>query len=235
MSVLKTKEGAVVVKGPIKLTQSNGNILEVGTGVDKTVISNGWTGGTGDYLKFEVPSADNEGGVLQLNSNGNVGIGTTAPSAPLSFGKTVYGAQNSENFFRVKIQDQGGVHNDVGIGQTATGNLDFNFDPTGVMTFNAGTAGERLRITSAGNVGIGNDAPAEKLHVSGTVKATSFIGDGSGLTGLNVESEGMVMHSNTINNNMTIPTGKNAVSGGPIEIGTTTEITISQGSTWTIV
>lgn len=73
------------------------------------------------------------------------------------------------------------------------------------------------------------------VTVTGQVNATSFVGDGAGLTGLNVESEGMVLHSNTINNDMTIPTGKNAVSGGPIEIGTTTEITISQGSTWTIV
>jgi len=82
---------------------------------------------------------------------------------------------------------------------------------------------ERLKTLSTG------------VNITGQVNATSFVGDGSGLTGLNVESEGMVMHSNTINNNMTIPTGKNAVSGGPIEIGTTTEITISQGSTWTIV
>jgi hypothetical protein len=44
---------------------------------------------------------------------GNVGIGTTSPSAPLTFGKSVYGDFDSENFYRIKLQDQGGILNDV--------------------------------------------------------------------------------------------------------------------------
>ena len=71
------------VAGGIHISQSSGTILSVHTGTDKTVLSNGWTNGVGDWLKLEVPSADDEGGMLQINSNGNVGIGNATPTQKL--------------------------------------------------------------------------------------------------------------------------------------------------------
>ena len=46
---------------------------------------------------------------------------------------------------------------------------------------------EKMRITSGGSVGIGNTAPSQKLDVTGTVKATEFVGGGSGLTGVTAD------------------------------------------------
>jgi hypothetical protein len=51
-------------------------------------------------------------------------------------------------------------------------------DGAGNMEFHT-TTGERMTITSAGDVGIGTGSPSEKLEVNGNAKADSFIKDGS--------------------------------------------------------
>ena len=47
-----------------------------------------------------------------------------------------------------------------------------------------------MTITGSGNVGIGIAAPDTALEVDGIVTATSFIGDGSGLTGIAAQGMG---------------------------------------------
>ena len=111
---------------------------------------------------------------MRLDTSGNLGIGTTSTSAPLSFGKAVYGATDSENFYRIKFQDVGGVMNDTGIGQPVSGSMGFNIDPTGTYQWSAGTSGERMRLDASGNLGIGITAPTSKLHVDGTTRITGI-------------------------------------------------------------
>jgi hypothetical protein len=64
---------------------------------------------------------------------------------------------------------------------TFTGDLNTGFWSPTADTLAASTAGsERVRITSAGRVGIGNSSPAELLDVSGAIKhgSTGYIADG---------------------------------------------------------
>jgi len=82
-----------------------------------------------------------------IDGNGNLlGIGTVAcgaitSSAVQTFTKSVYGDFSSENFYRIKFQDQGGITNDVGIGQFQSGALGFNVTQGQEFRFNEGTDG----------------------------------------------------------------------------------------------
>ena len=83
-----------------------------------------------------------------LTSNGNVGIGTTSPTAG----------------YRLDVRGQA----QVGDGG---GNADINFNASNTGRFLlSGT--ERMRISSNGNVGIGNTTPAQTLTVDGTIGGT---------------------------------------------------------------
>ncbi|MCX6880010.1 MAG: tail fiber domain-containing protein [Verrucomicrobia bacterium] len=59
-------------------------------------------------------------------------------------------------------------------------------DSSFIVYTGAGT--ERVRVDSVGNVGIGTSGPQEKLDINGTVKATSFKGNGSALTDITPSS-----------------------------------------------
>ncbi len=72
-------------------------------------------------------------------------------------------------------------------GNQAKANHDGTFvwaDRSNPFTDFASTAPNQFLIRAAGGVGIGKNNPATALDVAGTVTATSFTGDGSGLTGI---------------------------------------------------
>ncbi len=72
---------------------------------------------------------------------------------------------------------------------------------------------------------------------TGALGATSYTGDGSSLTGVaSTVADGCIYeNSQTISNNYTITTNKNAMSAGPITIANGATLTIPSGSTYTIV
>jgi hypothetical protein len=94
---------------------------------------------------------------MRLDSSGNLGLGTTSPDANL----TVNGAASFA----------AGTALLPSIARSSDLNTGFWFPAADTIA--ASTAGsERLRITSAGDVGIGTSAPSESLHVVGNMLVT---------------------------------------------------------------
>jgi len=103
-----------------------------------------------------------------IGSDGNVGIGTVTPNAPLSF-PAVFGD---------KITLYPGTSGNVGFG--VQGNLFQMFaDHSGTdIAFGYGTSIrfiENMRIRGNGNVGIGTSNPSNKLEVAGNIEANSYV------------------------------------------------------------
>ena len=128
---------------------------------------------------------------VRIDSNGNVGIGTTTPTINAAYDKVL------------QVHGVGGlgagVHmTDATSGATATdGTLLFQYGvdnylinyETGKLRFYTGGA-ERITVASDGNIGIGKTDPGQKLDVvgniavSGTVDGRDVSADGAKLDGI---------------------------------------------------
>ena len=116
---------------------------------------------------------------MRVAAGGYVGIATSSPAYPLD----VNGAIQSSGAFIVGANTLGPAGK-IWFGPDG-GSGAFINTPTGKgLAIYQNNATVLLKIDSAGNVGIGNVSPTQKLDVTGTVKATAFVGDGSGLTGV---------------------------------------------------
>ena len=105
---------------------------------------------------------------MRITSGGAVGIGTTSPSHNLS----VRGSNATD-----MISWTDAINNTGYLGIRGGGVVWMNADNNLVL---ATSNTERMRITSGGNVGIGNTSPSTKLHVTGTVSSVELIMSGSG-------------------------------------------------------
>ncbi len=138
-------------------------------------------GGYDTYLDFYTNTASSIGAITQamtINNNGNVGIGTTAPTHKLDIS-----GGNYNNQLRIISSDPLGTG--ITLESTDTGGREFSIISTGTNDYpGAGTltfwdntngafaASARMVINSAGNVGIGQTNPTTKLDVSGSFRNT---------------------------------------------------------------
>jgi hypothetical protein len=161
-----TLTGTVTSSGSLTLggTLSGVDLASQVTGT--LPVANGGTGTATAFTAGSVVFAGASGVYSQDNANlfwdntnDRLGIGTASPASLLHLGTS-----NPE--IRFDDNDATGV---VQLRQSASAFL-IAVDPTGVdasSNFQVAIDGsERLRITSAGNVGIGTGSPSAKLHVS---------------------------------------------------------------------
>ena len=176
-------------------------------------------------------------------SANRVGIGTTSPQNELD----VRGDLRIQGTIpEVLFKSPDGSTNQYYIGANISDVVDGGIIIGEGSGVSGGTA--RVAIDASGNVGIGTTSGlSNTLNVEGTgrftgnVTASYYHGNGSELTGISAGATGggddqvFFLSDINVNNDFTVPTGRNALSAGPTAVNTGITVTVPSGSTWTIV
>ncbi|MBI3458654.1 hypothetical protein HY061_00085, partial [Candidatus Azambacteria bacterium] len=185
--------GATTLNGNTSV--SGANTFTVGTGA--TTFSSMTPGsvffaGAGGLL------SQNNSNLFWDDTNNRLGIGTTAPAAPLHVSGTsaIFGVGEAGTPTATTLRGAAATGTDIaganltfdasnGTGTGGSGAFVFRTAPTGSTGATANTLTERMRIDNAGNVGIGTTSPTSTLHVVGTgnITGNTTVGGTLGVTG----------------------------------------------------
>jgi hypothetical protein len=133
--------------------------------------------GTSGYLPLTMYTGGSER--LRIDTSGNVGIGTSSPNGRLSV-LSPSTAQAIAIWNRTSDNIYGGIYfktSDGATDQCIIQNERAGTNGASLLLYtkaDGGSALERMRIDSSGNVGIGNSSPASRLDVTGPSGVTSF-------------------------------------------------------------
>jgi len=116
---------------------------------------------------------------LRITSAGNVGIGTDSPNVKAEVSgtdaavslrvNTENSGVSANNFSQIQLSDVGAVRSYWRSVRDGSGATQFAYnDHLAFLSDSNGTPTERLRINSAGNVGIGTSSPSVRLSVNGS-------------------------------------------------------------------
>ena len=229
--------------GRFKFIQDGTNSSETITGTLGIIQANSFIG-DGSTLTNLSASNISSGTISDARLPETISSDITGNAATASDSDKLDGL-NASDFLRSNTTNTVGTFTDIDIagsirhvGDSDTG-IDFFNDIIDLSTNGI----VRLTVASNGNVGIGGGSPAEKLDVLGNVKAASFIGDGSQLTGIDSGSglqgsngdEIFAEYDKIITSDYAITQNKNALTAGPVKLAENVTVTIPDGSSWKVL
>jgi hypothetical protein len=148
--------------------------------LSQVILATGWTGINGDYTELRVPGAIQNPGMIRLQGNGFVGIGTQVMYERFQIGsrflfhdggskKITYNSYYDQNMAVIKRVDAAPV---AEMSYNADGSIHFLTAPTGAANSIVDNATLAMMITNSGNIGIGTINPGSfKLAVEGNIGA----------------------------------------------------------------
>jgi hypothetical protein len=173
-TIVKTKGGTSTNQGSSYYVEKAGDTSTLTAFGDAASIIGGtpdanaciWTAGSVSLI-YHIGGSEK----IRFTSDGNVGIGTTSPGKKFEISDS-----STQYTFRIGA----GITNanytyDIGR-STADGLLYFYGNQTTFTGYVfSGIDGERMRITSGGNVGIGTTSPSFKLDINGTTRIANTL------------------------------------------------------------